>query len=64
MAGFVAIYGDPQQGELESMFSKISHRGPHYQDTFTSPPLMMAQNYLEADLATKERAQFEVLSYS
>ena len=51
MAGFVAIYGDPQQGELESMFSKISHRGPHYQDTFTSPPLMMAQNYLEADLA-------------
>lgn len=51
MAGFVVIYGDPKRGELESMFSKISHRGPHYQDIFASPPIMMAQNYLEADLA-------------
>jgi len=51
VAGFVVIYGKPQRGELESMFSKISHRGPDYQDIHASGPLMMAQNYLEADLA-------------
>jgi len=50
VAGFVVIYGKPQRGELESMFSKISHRGPDYQDIHASGPLMMAQNYL-ADLA-------------
>jgi len=50
VAGFVAIYGDPNKSELESMFAKISHRGVH-KDIFTSLPLMMAQNYLEADLA-------------
>lgn len=51
MAGFVVIYGDPQKSELESMFAKISHRGPAHRDIFTSLPVMMAQNYLEADLA-------------
>lgn len=51
MAGFVVIYGDPNKRELESMFAKISHRGPAHQDTFTALPVMMAQNYLEADLA-------------
>jgi hypothetical protein len=50
VAGFVVIYGNPQRNELESMFSKINHRGPQYQDIFASPPIMMAQNYLEADL--------------
>jgi asparagine synthase (glutamine-hydrolysing) len=51
LAGFVVIYGDPERRELESMFASISHRGPAYKDVFTSLPLMMAQNHLEADLA-------------
>lgn len=51
MAGFAVIYGNPKMGELESMFTKINHRGPHYQDIFAVPNTLMAQNYLEADLA-------------
>jgi asparagine synthase (glutamine-hydrolysing) len=51
VAGFAVIYGNPDRGEMESMFTKISHRGPHYQDIFLSPRVALAQNYLEADLA-------------
>ena len=51
MAGFAVIHGSLNKGELESMFKKIGHRGPHYQDIALSPQTIMAQNYLEADLA-------------
>ncbi|MBW1985791.1 MAG: hypothetical protein JRI50_00965 [Deltaproteobacteria bacterium] len=46
----MAIYGNPDRGQLNTMFNCIRHRGPWRQDIYTSEKIIMAQNYLEADL--------------
>ncbi|MFP3867475.1 MAG: asparagine synthase-related protein [Desulfobacteraceae bacterium] len=46
----MAIYGNPDRGQLDAMFKRIGHRGPWLQDIYASETIMMAQNYLEADV--------------
>lgn len=52
MSGLVIACGKPDQGEVEAMFKKIKHRGPHASGIFKNNGIIMAQNYLEADGAT------------
>jgi len=50
VSGFVVIYGNPKRGQLDAMFNRISHRGSRWQEVYASPNIMMAQNYLDADI--------------
>ncbi len=49
MSGFVVGFGAPGRKEVESMFEKIRHRGPHASGIFEKGRVIMAQNYLRAD---------------
>ena len=55
MSGLVTAYGKPGQGEVKAMLEKIRHRGPYLSGTFENDRIIMAQNYLEADVATAAR---------
>lgn len=50
MSGLVVAYGRPRLEELQKMFEKISHRGPYASDIWNKNRVMMAQNYLRADI--------------
>jgi len=50
MSGFVVACGEPRLEELQRMFKKISHRGPYAAGIWDKGRIMMAQNYLKADL--------------
>jgi len=50
MSGFVAACGEPRLDELQRMFAKIRHRGPHASGIWNKNRVMMAQNYLRADI--------------
>ncbi|MFP3870809.1 MAG: hypothetical protein ACLFVT_08045, partial [Syntrophobacteria bacterium] len=50
MSGLVVAFGKPEQGDLQKMLEKIAHRGPHVSGTFANKRVMMAQNYLHADV--------------
>jgi asparagine synthase (glutamine-hydrolysing) len=51
MSGLIASYGQPNRKEVEKMFKKIEHRGPHLSGIWEQQRTIMAQNYLQADLA-------------
>ncbi len=51
MSGFVVGYGQPEQQDIEKMFEKIAHRGPDFSGVWEADKVIMAQNYLQADLA-------------
>jgi asparagine synthase (glutamine-hydrolysing) len=50
MSGLVAAFGEPGLEELKRMFAKIGHRGPHASGIWGKNRVMMAQNYLKADV--------------
>ena len=50
MSGLVVAYGRPRLEELQKMFEKISHRGPYASGIWNKNRVMMAQNYLRADI--------------
>lgn len=50
MSGFVVVCGEPKLEELQRMFQKIRHRGPYASGIWEKGRIMMAQNYLKADL--------------
>ncbi|MEA2109303.1 MAG: asparagine synthase-related protein [Pseudomonadota bacterium] len=50
MSGFAVIYNQSDHAELEKMFQVIGHRGPYLSGKFASKQVLMAQNYLKADL--------------
>lgn len=52
MSGLVIAYGKPDHDDVNSMFQKISHRGPDVSGMFENNGIIMAQNYLEADAAS------------
>jgi len=53
MSGFVAAYGDPRLEELKRMFAKIGHRGSYASGIWHNDRIMMAQNYLRADIGAE-----------
>jgi asparagine synthase (glutamine-hydrolysing) len=53
MSGFAVVYNQQNRQDLENMFQRISHRGPHLSGQFESDRILMAQNYLEGDLCGK-----------
>ena len=50
MSGFVVACGEPRLEDLERMFAKIGHRGPYISGIWNKKWVMMAQNYLRADI--------------
>ena len=50
MSGFVVACGEPRLEDLERMFEKIGHRGPYISGIWNKKRVMMAQNYLRADI--------------
>jgi asparagine synthase (glutamine-hydrolysing) len=50
MSGLVVVYGEPKLEELETMFEKIGHRGPYASGIWNKNKVIMAQNYLRADI--------------
>ncbi|MFC1976126.1 asparagine synthase-related protein [Chloroflexota bacterium] len=56
MSGFAVSYGQPDRKKVEQMFKKIEHRGPHLSGIWAQNRVMMAQNYLQADLAPGENS--------
>lgn len=50
MSGFVVACGEPRLEDLERMFEKIGHRGPYTSGIWNKNRVMMAQNYLRADI--------------
>jgi asparagine synthase (glutamine-hydrolysing) len=50
MSGFVVACGEPRRDELKNMFEKIGHRGPYASGRWENKRVMMAQNYLKADV--------------
>jgi asparagine synthase (glutamine-hydrolysing) len=50
MSGFVVACGEPRRKELGRMFEKIGHRGPYASGIWEKDRVMMAQNYLRADI--------------
>lgn len=53
MSGFVAACGEPRLDELQRMFAKIGHRGSHASGVWNKNRVMMAQNYLRADIGAE-----------
>lgn len=51
MSGFIVGYGEPNRQEVRKMFEKIKHRGPKIAGDWERGRVIMAQNYLEADIA-------------
>jgi len=50
MSGLVVAYGEPRLEELQRVFEKIGHRGPYASGIWNKKRVMMAQNYLGADI--------------
>jgi asparagine synthase (glutamine-hydrolysing) len=50
MSGLVVVCGEPKLEELERMFEKIGHRGPYASGVWNKNRVIMAQNYLRADI--------------
>ncbi len=50
MSGFVVGYGQPNLKDIEKMFKKIDHRGPHLSGISKHKKVILAQNYLKADV--------------
>ncbi|MBW2310463.1 MAG: hypothetical protein JRF35_05240 [Deltaproteobacteria bacterium] len=50
MSGFVVVCGEPNRDEVQGMFAKIGHRGPYASGIWENNRVMMAQNYLRADI--------------
>lgn len=50
MSGLVVAYGRPRLEVLEKMFARIGHRGPYDSGIWNKNRVMMAQNYLRADI--------------
>jgi len=50
MSGLVVACGEPKFEELQRMFEKIGHRGPYASGVWNKNRVVMAQNYLRADL--------------
>jgi len=50
MSGLVVACGDPKREDLQRMFVKIGHRGPYASGIWENKRVMMAQNYLRADI--------------
>ena len=53
MSGFAVCYGTIDRNELERMFKSISHRGPYIKGVWESEEILMAQNYLKADIISE-----------
>ncbi len=53
MSGLVAAFGEPGLDELKRMFAQIGHRGPHASGIWDKNRVMMAQNYLRADIGAE-----------
>jgi len=54
MSGFVVAYKSRDKQELERMFEPIGHRGPHLSGISAYRRILMAQNYLKADVAADQ----------
>jgi len=50
MSGFIVGYGAPKRQDVEAMFLKIQHRGPHLSGIEERGKILLAQNYLNADV--------------
>ena len=50
MSGLVVACGEPKFEELQRMFEKIGHRGSYASGVWNKNRVVMAQNYLRADL--------------
>jgi asparagine synthase (glutamine-hydrolysing) len=50
MSGLVVAFGEPRHEDLQRMFEKIGHRGPYASGIWEKNQVMMAQNYLRADI--------------
>jgi asparagine synthase (glutamine-hydrolysing) len=50
MSGLVVVCGEPKLEELERMFEKIGHRGTYASAIWNKNRVIMAQNYLRADI--------------
>jgi len=50
MSGLVAAFGEPRLDEFKRMFAQIGHRGPYASGIWEKNRVMMAQNYLRADI--------------
>lgn len=50
MSGLVVGFGNPDAKAIETMMNKIEHRGPDLSGTFQRDRVLMAQNYLKADV--------------
>ena len=50
MSGFAVVYDKQDPVELEILINKIRHRGPFFSGKFQNDRVLMAQNYLEADI--------------
>lgn len=50
MSGLVVACGEPRLEDLQRMFAKVGHRGPYASGIWEKKRVMMAQNYLRADI--------------
>lgn len=60
MAGFVIVKKDGQSEDIETMFSRIRHRGPHLQGRHRAAGLHMAQAYLRADTGVGDPGEVQL----
>jgi len=54
MSGFAVVYNKQDPLELEMLINKIRHRGPFVSGKIQNGRVLMAQNYLEADIPLKQ----------
>ncbi|NQT31264.1 MAG: hypothetical protein HQ588_02930 [Deltaproteobacteria bacterium] len=62
MSGLAVAYGNSNQNEVDTMMRKIAHRGPYTSGVYENGPIIMAQNYLQADSATADGSNVPVRS--
>jgi asparagine synthase (glutamine-hydrolysing) len=55
MSGIAAGYGQPDPGKIKKIFAAMNHRGPYLSGVRSQKRVMMAQNYLQADIPGAEK---------
>lgn len=50
MSGLAVGFGSPEEESIQRMMDKVRHRGPSIQGVFKTGKVVMAQNYLAADV--------------
>ena len=56
MSGISVAYGNSNRSEIDDMMHRINHRGPYASGVYTNDRIIMAQNYLQADITIADNS--------